>query len=87
MQHFMAFLTSNVQGSRKSRIWTMKTRLARSVSAGRSRSQAETVILQGTDRYEGLSAYLLVDIATDPETFDGAIVPGEFLTSSQHLDG
>ena len=40
MQHFMAFLTSNVHGSRKSRIWTMNTRRAISESAGRSMSQA-----------------------------------------------
>lgn len=50
-------------------------------------SEIETVILAGSGAHEDLTAYLVVDLsgAAAAETFDGVIVPGDLLISSDEL--
>ena len=38
---------------------------------------SDTIVLHGQDAYEGLTAYILMDWATEPATFVGAIFAGE----------
>jgi len=46
-------------------------------AAPRSGEDAHTLVFNGEDGYEGLTAYLQVDWSTSPYQFSGLILPGE----------